>query len=110
MWGDMGRCGEISGEIWGDVGRRARDSARWPASCRRSLTPILTLTLTLPLPLILTLSHPAVSSQILFTTTTYGCLHVERIQPVTSFTLMPNPNPNPNPIAVASPVGWGILV
>ena len=38
--------------------------------------------------------HTAVSSQILFTTTTYGCIHVERITAFTFFTLIPNPNPN----------------
>ena len=42
-------------------------------------------------------SYPAVSSQILFTTTTMAAYMWNGLQLVTSFTLIPNPNPNPNP-------------
>ena len=59
-------------------------------------------------------SYPAMSSQILFTTTTYGCLHVERINYSLSLlshlyltlTLSPRrpvPNPILNPAASHSP-------
>ena len=45
-------------------------------------------------PNVLHSSYPAVSSQILFTTTTYGCLHVERITACHFFYTYPNPTSN----------------
>ena len=57
-------------------------TSKWPFSCARAPTrgtPWAESGILFDEPDVLHSSYPAVSSQILFTTTTYGCLHVERI-------------------------------